>query len=316
MCRQIAALFLLFALSMLSGGAATAASLPVPYGNLYPFTLVAATNWNGDPPGANDWNCKPDAEHPYPVVLVTSTFLSAAVNWTSLSPYLHNRGHCVFTFNYGRDPFIPPGLNGMGYMEDSAAETAVFVDRVLAATGASKVDIVGHSQGGIQSRYFIQHLGGADKVHRTVLLSSPYSFGGGALDDVLLRLLRILPEGAYEAAQEVGPIPVFVQFADPYFWEALNGDNHGLPSQVDFIQISSRSDEAALSGAYDAPPVPNARTRYVQQAQPGEWWPCLVDRSTHFAIPYTRRAVAMIGNALDPAHAVVPPCDVVPLYSP
>jgi len=51
-------------------------------------------------PGANDWSCHPSAAHPDPVVLVTSTFLSDAVNWTSLAPYLYNHGYCVYTFNY------------------------------------------------------------------------------------------------------------------------------------------------------------------------------------------------------------------------
>ena len=50
--------------------------------------------------GANDWSCHPSAAHPDPVVLFTSTFLSDAVNWTSLAPYLYNHGYCVYTFNY------------------------------------------------------------------------------------------------------------------------------------------------------------------------------------------------------------------------
>lgn len=321
MHRQIAVLIVLFASLVFSGGKAAAASLPVPYGNLYPFTGVALTDWNGSPPGANDWNCKPTASHPYPVVLVTSTFLSAAVNWTSISPYLHNRGHCVFTFDYGRRPFIPPGLNGIGDIVESAGETAEFVDRVLAATGASKVDLVGHSQGGIQSRYFLQHLGGADKVHRVVLLASPQRIDGNEFGELLVRLLKLLPPAVYENTQDLAQAPAFVQMANPYFWDYLLADNHGLPTQVDFVHITSRADEfnlLTLGSGYAPPPVPNARRLYVQDKQPEDaWWlpSCLRDQSAHFGIPYTRRAVAMIGNALDPAHPAPLPCDFVPAYS-
>ena len=54
---------------------------------------------------------------------------------------------------------------------DSAAQLEAFVDRVLAATGAAKVSMVGHSQGGMMPRYYIQFLGGAGKVDDLVGLA-------------------------------------------------------------------------------------------------------------------------------------------------
>ena len=66
---------------------------------------------------------------------------------------IHDAGYCVFALNYG-DVF------GIAPMEDSAGQLATFVDGVLAATGAAKVDIVGHSEGGLMPRWYLRFLGG------------------------------------------------------------------------------------------------------------------------------------------------------------
>ncbi|GAA3071980.1 hypothetical protein GCM10020000_65850 [Streptomyces olivoverticillatus] len=108
------------------------------------------------PRGANDWSCKPDSAHPQPVVLVNGTFKLMVENWAALSPKLKEAGYCVFAFNYGHMETDP--------IPQAAAELRDFVEAVRGATGAAKVDIVGHSQGGMMPRYYVKFLGGADKV--------------------------------------------------------------------------------------------------------------------------------------------------------
>jgi len=119
------------------------------------------------PPGANDWACKPSLDHPYPVVLVPGTFESMIKNWSTLSPVLKSQGYCVFALNYGKSN----GIDASGPIADSARQLSPFVDAVLAATGAKKVDLVGHSQGGMMPRYYMGFLGGAKKVHHLVGIS-------------------------------------------------------------------------------------------------------------------------------------------------
>jgi triacylglycerol esterase/lipase EstA (alpha/beta hydrolase family) len=114
------------------------------------------------PPGANDFACKPPARHPYPVVLVHGTFLNMQNSWTSVAPALERLGYCVFALDYGNGQV--QGSNGVGDIPTSARQLKTFVDQVLAATGAAKVSLVGHSQGGMMPRYWIKFLGGADKV--------------------------------------------------------------------------------------------------------------------------------------------------------
>lgn len=135
--------------SALCAAAITAASL------LTGATAHAAAT-DVSPPGANDWSCKPTAEHPRPVILVNGTFENMAKNWSVLSPKLASAGYCVFSLNYGN--------NATGPIEDSAHELADFTDKVLAATKAPKADFVGHSQGGMMPRYYLKFLGGAAKT--------------------------------------------------------------------------------------------------------------------------------------------------------
>jgi hypothetical protein len=49
------------------------------------------------------------------------------------------KGYCVFQLDYGHVPQLP-GIGGMDLIENSAEQLKVFVDKVLNATGTSKVN--------------------------------------------------------------------------------------------------------------------------------------------------------------------------------
>lgn len=149
------------------------ASLWVPYGT----EALAEGAWNEtwDPTALEGGNngCKPSAAHPYPVVLVHATFADEGSNWVTLAPLLYNNGYCVYAFNYGETILsgLLGSIDGLGNIERSAEELSSFVNKVLGKTGASKVDLVGHSQGGMMPNYYIKFLGGAAKVHTLIGLS-------------------------------------------------------------------------------------------------------------------------------------------------
>ncbi|WP_461163543.1 esterase/lipase family protein [Arthrobacter sp. R4-81] len=186
------------------------------------------------PPGANDWSCKPSEEHPYPVILVPGTFESMAKNWITLSPYLKNAGYCVFALNYGETN----GVYATAPVADSARELAPFVDAVRAATGAKKVNLVGHSQGGMMPRYYMGFLGGAKYVNQLVGIA-PSNHG---TEGVIVPPPSFLPEADSNALDCAACAD---QQADSAFMQKLNsiGDTVAGPS---YTVISTRYDEIVI----------------------------------------------------------------------
>jgi triacylglycerol lipase len=112
--------------------------------------LAGAAPAAAQPPGANDFSCK-SAAHPVPVILVHGTFGDMTVSWNALSPLLKSQGYCVFALDLVR--------RGMAPMDQSADKLAAFVDDVRTRTGAAKVSLVGHSQGGMLARYVARFRG-------------------------------------------------------------------------------------------------------------------------------------------------------------
>jgi pimeloyl-ACP methyl ester carboxylesterase len=267
----------------------------------------AVTDWNGSVAGANDPSCRPSVEHPNPVLLVGSTFLSDAVNWTSLAPYLYNAGFCVYTLNYGRSMYrIPPGLDGLDPMVMSAREVAERAMAVLRDTGAKKLDIVGHSQGGVVARIAINRDGLAPVVGQMVLMSSPYSATGLPID-VAKIASDTVPEPLWNAVERNGFIPIpYATFMNPW---ALR-QAFPLQPTITYTEITDVADEVGLLGGMSPPlGASNAITRYVNQV-------CPTDFSQHFMQPYSATAVAMVATALAPQHPVTGVCQLVPLYRP
>ncbi|MBF6320170.1 lipase [Nocardia cyriacigeorgica] len=260
---------------------------------------------NGDaaPPGANDWNCKPTAQHPRPVLLIHGTWMNAYNGFAYMGQPIKDAGFCTFTFNYGRSNLLEggglgsvlPGVMGTGYIQDSAKQLAVFVDRVLAATGASEVDIVAHSQGGSMSNWYTKFDGGAAKVKNLITYGATHH--GTSLDGIgaLGRAINNL------GIDILGFIEIFVghagiqQTIGSDFVNRLNA-NGDTVAGVDYTIVGSRYDE--ITNPYDLTflkPGPGATVRNIT-LQEG----CEQDISDHLTMMYSPRALSIALNALDP----------------
>ena len=246
------------------------------------------------PAGANDWSCRPGAAHPHPVVLVHGTVENRYDNWARLSPLLAADGYCVFALNYGGDPGAV--YQGVHDIAASGGQLATFVDQVRAATGASTVDIVGHSQGGMMPRYYLKNLGGAAKVDKLVALVP--SNHGTTLDGIAALGTAIPGANPF--------LGVFCQSCVQQergsdFITALNAGGETAPT-VTYTVISTRYDEVVTpyTSAFLAP-GPNVTNQLVQDY-------CPVDLTEHVNISYDRTALQLVTNALDPAHATPATC--------
>lgn len=263
------------------------------------------------PVGTNDWNCRPTAEHPTPVVLIHGTWENAYDNWSGMSPELKQDGYCVFALNFGDAGLDTrgglgsalPNAFGTKDVADSAGEIATFVDAVREATGADKVDLVGHSQGGLVSRQYLKFNGGAEKVRKVVTLGATNHgttlSGIGTLDRFVGSLGLQLDPALTWLVGSSGMQQV-------YGSDIVNGVNEGgdtLPG-IDYTVIATKYDEVTspyTSSFLTAGPGATVKNITVQDG-------CAADHSDHISMTYSPRVVDLVRNALTPGSAGTPRC--------
>ncbi|WP_211216287.1 esterase/lipase family protein [Longispora albida] len=251
-----------------------------------------------DPPGANDWACRPSAAHPNPVVLVHGTFANQFENWLALAPLLKSKGYCVYALTYGLTPDswtstgtgIGLPIGGLQPIASSARELAAFVDRVRASTGAAKVDIVGHSQGGMMPRYYLKFLGGAAKVDKLVALAP--SNHGTTLSGIanLAAYFPGIADLVYSACPSCKD-----QVAGS---AALTQLNAGGDTQagVRYTVISTWYDQVVTPYETQFLAGPGVTNVVIQHN-------CIFSLAEHVAIAFSPTALHHVTNALDPARA-------------
>ncbi|WP_231951821.1 esterase/lipase family protein [Nocardia terpenica] len=260
------------------------------------------------PPGANDWNCKPTAAHPNPVVLVNPTATTQALAWQAGSPYLKNNGYCVYTFNFGNTWWLPElPLQALDDIRKSGRVLASFVDRVLAATGATKADLVGASQGGgVLPLYYLNVLGGNAKVDKMIGLG-PANHGTTLSNLVYLR--SFVPPVGWWIYDLIGAAwPALTQQA---IGSELNAEVYGQGDTrpgVTYTTIVTRNDEIVTPYDQQFLHGPEVTNILLQND-------CPDDRSEHVALMYNERAWRYVLNALSPSTAVPVPCfPVAPFF--
>jgi triacylglycerol lipase len=119
--------------------------------------VVGAALTGGDTGGST----QTEAAEINPVVLVHG-WNGSASSMATLKSRFEASGRQAFSLTL-------PGQNNV----TNAQALATFINNVKAQTGAAKVDLVGHSMGGLSTRYYIKSLGGGANVAQYVSLGSP-----------------------------------------------------------------------------------------------------------------------------------------------
>ena len=221
--------------------------------------VVSFFNPTKVPAGANDPTITTTVEHPLPVLLVNGTVETQSLNWSVGAPVLANAGYKVYTFNYGNvTPFPNFPIQSTADVRTSAAEMSTEIDRILLETGAPKVILVGHSQGGgILPAYYINQMDGADKVSQLIGLAP--SNHGTDFDGLLgFRQLPILGPLLFGLADVLGPA-LGQQLASSPFQDVVYGNGDTRPGVL-YTTIASKNDEVVTpytQQALDGPAVTN-----------------------------------------------------------
>src|SRR3954452_11436876 len=203
-----------------------ALAIAAPAQAIPPFPTVWGLTPNVDPPGVNPASCNLTAAHPVPILLLHGTWMDRSISWNVIGPKLALDGYCVYSIDYGK--------RATQSIEQSAKDVSAKIDALLARTGASRLSIVGHSQGGMMPRWIIKFLGADTKVDDLVAIA-PSNHGS--------------PAGAFSKyAAQYGDSPAAAdQDADSPFLTTLNaGDETPQPAsgpQISYTNIATKNDE-------------------------------------------------------------------------
>lgn len=243
--------------------------------------------------GVNDPTCKPSLQHPFPVVFLHGLGATYYEDLNYLQADMAGRGYCTFSSTYGAYPGFPY-VGGLEPVAESAAQIASFVERVLSETGASKVDIVGHSEGGFQSLYVTKTQGIAGQVDKVVAIAPPTHGTTFA--------------GLYDLATAFGQTALVQQalatFGCPACGDLVVGGaavqtlDSGPIAQpgVAYTIITSRYDELVTPTSTAFVDESGVSNEYVQDF-------CPFDPVGHIGEAYDLNVWRLVENALDPAGA-------------
>ncbi len=101
----------------------------------------------------------------HPPVLLIHGFLGTRGSMWPLERRLNADGICVFSFNLGT--FNTRDIRRSAFLIHRKIES------ILAQTPVKRIDILGHSMGGLIGLYYVKKLGGADKVRKLIMMGTP-----------------------------------------------------------------------------------------------------------------------------------------------
>jgi Lipase (class 2) len=265
----------------------------------------SATGRAAAPPSAgfDNWNCRPSAAHPQPVVLLHGLGATGPENFAELGPYLASAGYCAYATTYGEAiPGVPVG--GLTAIPQSATQIAAFIGQVRASTGAKKVDLVGHSEGAFEALYGPKFVSGeASEVDRVVALAPPTH--GTTFASLVTIAGDLGALAAVDAVLAVGGCPACTELTTGSALIASLNSGPVVQPGIAYTIIASTHDE--LVTPFGTEFVSGADNETVQAS-------CPLDPVGHIGLAFDSDVAELVVNALDPASPVPVTCTIGPAF--
>lgn len=159
--------------------------------------------------------------NPRPVILLHGLFFNRAA-WFLLAQRLRQCGFTPITVN------LPPWEDA----DRLARKVAETVEEALLTYDVDRVDLVGHSMGGVLARYYLQQqLDGGRKIHHCIQIGAPN--GGSKLAPFALSPLgrQLMPGSDFLSGLAALPLPSAPLFTTIY----SHHDNIVIPSESSLL---------------------------------------------------------------------------------
>lgn len=189
----------------------------------------------------------PDAKATLPIVLVAG-LLQDKETVAPLAQVLRTRGLDVTVW-------IPPNL-GLDDIDSNVGLLGRTIEGVRHRTGAAKVDLIGHSQGGVAARRYVQLAGGDAPVETLISMGSPQQ---GTDVDTLTEFL--IAAGLFDWAEGAKQLAVGSEFL-----HEMNEELDPTPGDVRYVAIGTRQDEVTHPVARSG--IPGGENVVMQDACP------------------------------------------------
>ena len=150
-----------------------------------------------------------DANLDQPPVLIIHGFLGTRGSMYLLERRLVEDGFVVVSFNLG--PLNTRDIRRSAFLIHRK------IERILAQTPSQRIDIIGHSMGGLIGLYYIKKLGGHGRVRRLIMMGTPVRGTWTALAGIATLGLwstsswQLLPRSRFLDELSQGPLPPSVE---------------------------------------------------------------------------------------------------------
>ena len=115
----------------------------------------------------------------YPIILVHGVMIKDF-------KFFRAFGRIERALNANGYPTYTAKIDGMGSIENNAIQLKAYILEILKATKATRVNLIAHSKGGLDSKYMLERLEMADYVASLTTLSTPYK--GSPIASSILKL--------------------------------------------------------------------------------------------------------------------------------